>query len=696
VLSEANTNGRESKDTGTETSNGSHHVVSVFARQSCHRYIGRTVNVIERLTSLKSIRRRLKMTKTTGRNSGGVLGSLNTNRRTKASRKKEEKTEELPTATLLISKAVELDDDVSILQSPQRSPRINYDSTSDDSTESEESSDVSEEEDEEIEGESDFEASPNRSSKSYDSADDELIADSSVEGDNSSEIDDEEEIDADDEVASAESDYSLSDQEDEDLHVDDDDSAVEKKRSNNRLSTDKQVVISQLDSLERPGDTDIAAISDSLRQMQVGAEKESVLHNDDSEVKIQSSILDEALEDDVQSEIQSEKIVVVASVVDENPDDNAVSVPPDSVGVEPYEDVLKDDERSCFSETSVSQKETNVLENLVDHAALDQGCQQTQTQAENTYSSSKERELKLDDELETSISSVPVSALSSPVVREISGLTMTPQLQQAPKSYMDISSPRVERSVNRLLNTEEQRRHRGMVQRGKWKLGSKLGTGAFGVVHIGMNTSTGALMAVKSIMMDSAVKVDVRREIELLKMLKHCNIVSYIGAEMDKEFLHIFQEWVSGGSVSSMISKFGTFSLDVIRSYMRQILHGLEYLHENNVIHRDLKGSNVLVTHDGIVKLADFGASRRFDCLTSDMMMNQTLRGSKLIQCDIVHFLTVYQRPTSWLQKSLRKSTVSRLMFGVLAVLHTKCCLVHHLGSLWVFPTLSLFLAICS
>lgn len=174
-------------------------------------------------------------------------------------------------------------------------------------------------------------------------------------------------------------------------------------------------------------------------------------------------------------------------------------------------------------------------------------------------------------------------------------------------------------------------RRDGSVKAGKWKLGSKIGSGAFGVVHVGMNTATGTLMAVKSIAMEKAVMVDVRREIQLLRSMNHRNIVRYYGAEMDDTRLHIFQEWVAGGSIASLLAKFGPFSLNVIRVYLRQILEGLDYLHQRKVLHRDIKGSNILISDEGIVKLADFGASRKLAKLQSDMMLSLTMRGSELL-----------------------------------------------------------------
>jgi serine/threonine protein kinase len=133
-------------------------------------------------------------------------------------------------------------------------------------------------------------------------------------------------------------------------------------------------------------------------------------------------------------------------------------------------------------------------------------------------------------------------------------------------------------------------------------------------------------MAVKSVRMERAIMKDARREIDLLKFMVHKNIVRYFGSEIDKTHLYIFQEWVAGGSLTGLLSKFGPFAIAVVRSYLSQLLDGLIYLHENGIMHRDIKGSNILVSDEGVVKVADFGASKR---LPSDSMLNHTMRGSK-------------------------------------------------------------------
>ena len=76
-----------------------------------------------------------------------------------------------------------------------------------------------------------------------------------------------------------------------------------------------------------------------------------------------------------------------------------------------------------------------------------------------------------------------------------------------------------------------------------------------------------------------------------------------------EEFLTIFMEYVPGGSIASLLRRFGRFNETLVRLYTRQILTGLAYLHAHAVVHRDIKGGNVLVDRSGVCKLSDFGAS---------------------------------------------------------------------------------------
>jgi len=174
---------------------------------------------------------------------------------------------------------------------------------------------------------------------------------------------------------------------------------------------------------------------------------------------------------------------------------------------------------------------------------------------------------------------------------------------------------------------------RERVRKGRWKQGNKIGNGSFGTVFMGMNQSSGTLMAIKSMPLfnaDAKDVMDLQSEIDIMRKLSHPNIVRYFGAELNEEegVLNIFQEWVPGGSIATLLNKMGAFSIPVVRSYLRQVLLGLEYLHGHRIIHRDIKGGNILVDNYGTVKLADFGASKKMNEEGTLNGMGMSLKGT--------------------------------------------------------------------
>eukprot|EP00667_Euglena_gracilis_P000200 EG_transcript_200 len=150
-------------------------------------------------------------------------------------------------------------------------------------------------------------------------------------------------------------------------------------------------------------------------------------------------------------------------------------------------------------------------------------------------------------------------------------------------------------------------------KRFRWRQGEKLGEGAFGTVYQALNKATGRLMAVKTISTRNGVgdTSKYEMEIEVLQKYSHPNIVQYLGVQRENRNLRIFLEYVPGGSIQSLLRKYGRFPEGIVKFYTRQILTGLAYLHENGIVHRDIKGANILVTDNGVIKLADFGASRK-------------------------------------------------------------------------------------
>ena len=99
----------------------------------------------------------------------------------------------------------------------------------------------------------------------------------------------------------------------------------------------------------------------------------------------------------------------------------------------------------------------------------------------------------------------------------------------------------------------------------------------------------------------------------MLRALNHPNIVKYYGSEIseDDQGVDIILEFVPGGSIRQLLDKFMHFEERLVKIYTRQMLEGLQYLHDKNIIHRDLKCANVLVDNTGTIKLSDFGASKK-------------------------------------------------------------------------------------
>ncbi|KAJ3909323.1 Pkinase-domain-containing protein [Lentinula edodes] len=174
----------------------------------------------------------------------------------------------------------------------------------------------------------------------------------------------------------------------------------------------------------------------------------------------------------------------------------------------------------------------------------------------------------------------------------------------------------------------------------KWIKGALIGSGSFGKVYLGMDASTGRSMAVKQVKLPNGSAPNLERkqsmltalehEIELLQDLQHDNIVQYLYSTLEDDCLNIFLEYVPSGSVTALLRNCGAFEETLVSNFIRQISQGLSYLHERGIIHRDIKGANILVDNKGGVKISDFGISKKVDvqALTGARLHRPSLQSS--------------------------------------------------------------------
>ncbi|KAF8405763.1 hypothetical protein HHK36_007840 [Tetracentron sinense] len=147
-----------------------------------------------------------------------------------------------------------------------------------------------------------------------------------------------------------------------------------------------------------------------------------------------------------------------------------------------------------------------------------------------------------------------------------------------------------------------------------WQKGDLLGSGSFGTVYEGI-ADDGFFFAVKEVsLLDQGSQgrqsiYQLEQEIALLSQFEHENIVRYLGTDKDEAKLYIFLELVTKGSLAKLYDTYHLWDSQV-SAYTRQILNGLKYLHDQNVVHRDIKCANILVDASGSVKLADFGLAK--------------------------------------------------------------------------------------
>lgn len=147
-----------------------------------------------------------------------------------------------------------------------------------------------------------------------------------------------------------------------------------------------------------------------------------------------------------------------------------------------------------------------------------------------------------------------------------------------------------------------------------YRLMKMIGKGAFGIVYLGIHLLTGLPVAIKAIdkkyMQDENSKQKVLQEVAILKQANHRNIIQLLEMFENPTHLFIVLEYASQGDLYNFVKNKGKLGEELAKKIFVQIVAGIKYCHQNQILHRDIKLDNILLDHNFVVKICDFGVSR--------------------------------------------------------------------------------------
>jgi len=211
---------------------------------------------------------------------------------------------------------------------------------------------------------------------------------------------------------------------------------------------------------------------------------------------------------------------------------------------------------------------------------------------------------------------------------------------------------------------------------GKYKILSTIGSGGFGTVYLAEDTWIDKKVALKVPHRQGVDFGELLREPRLLASLNHPNIVTILTAEKQENVFFIVMEFVPGETLEAIVTREGALDVSRALDYTCQICNAVDHAHRQNVLHRDLRPSNVLVDERGLVKVADFGTSRFLEIAahgttvigSPPYMAPEQFHGKAVFASDVYSLgVTMYQMLTGDLPyESPSPADLDRLMRGEL------------------------------
>ncbi len=212
---------------------------------------------------------------------------------------------------------------------------------------------------------------------------------------------------------------------------------------------------------------------------------------------------------------------------------------------------------------------------------------------------------------------------------------------------------------------------------GKYRILSPLGSGGFGSVYLAEDTWIDKKVAIKVPHRQNLDFGELVHEPRLLASLNHPNIVTVLTAEKQDDVFFIVMEYVQGDTLEAVIERDGVLDLKKAMDFTCQICNAMDHAHKQGIIHRDLRPGNVLVTDQGMCKVADFGTSRFLEIAahgttvigSPPYMAPEQFQGKAVFASDIYSLgVTMYQMFTGVLPYNTpMPGDLEKLMRGELA-----------------------------